>query len=75
MLLVNTSPQLVGSSNIQQTEIVTSSGRLPCGNIIHVIGHSSPSDIKDVVLSVLELCEARQLTSVAFPALGTGEKL
>ncbi len=29
----------------------------------------SPSDIKDVVLSVLELCEARQLTSFAFPAL------
>ncbi len=65
----------MGSSKIQQTEIVTSSGRLPCGNIIHVIGRNSPSDIKDVVSSVLELCESRQITSVAFPALGTGEKL
>uniref|UniRef100_A0A8C1GLI2 Poly [ADP-ribose] polymerase n=1 Tax=Cyprinus carpio TaxID=7962 RepID=A0A8C1GLI2_CYPCA len=65
--------QIVGSSNIQQTEIVTSAGRLPCGNIIHVIGHNSPSEIKDVVLSVLKLCESRQITSVAFPALGTGQ--
>ncbi|XP_016383980.1 poly [ADP-ribose] polymerase 14-like [Sinocyclocheilus rhinocerous] len=65
--------QLVGSSNIQQTEIVTSSGQLPCGNIIHIIGRNSPSEIKDAVLSVLELCESRQITSVAFPALGTGQ--
>ncbi|KAK2871251.1 hypothetical protein Q8A67_023778 [Cirrhinus molitorella] len=65
--------QIVGSSNTQKTEIVTSSGRLPCGNIIHIIGRNSPSDIKDVVLSVLELCESRQITSVAFPALGTGQ--
>uniref|UniRef100_A0A8C1URK9 Poly [ADP-ribose] polymerase n=1 Tax=Cyprinus carpio TaxID=7962 RepID=A0A8C1URK9_CYPCA len=65
--------QIVRSSNTQQTEIVTSAGQLPCGNIIHVIGRSSPSEIKDVVLSVLELCESRQITSVAFPALGTGQ--
>uniref|UniRef100_A0A672S0R9 Poly [ADP-ribose] polymerase n=1 Tax=Sinocyclocheilus grahami TaxID=75366 RepID=A0A672S0R9_SINGR len=65
--------QIVGSSNMQQTEIVTSAGRLPCGNIIHVIGHNSPSEIKDVVLSVLKLCESSQITSVAFPALGTGQ--
>uniref|UniRef100_A0A672S1J3 Poly [ADP-ribose] polymerase n=1 Tax=Sinocyclocheilus grahami TaxID=75366 RepID=A0A672S1J3_SINGR len=61
------------ASNIQPTEIVTSAGRLPCGNIIHVIGRNSPSDIKSVVLSVLKLCESRQITSVAFPALGTGQ--
>uniref|UniRef100_A0A8C1MH48 Poly [ADP-ribose] polymerase n=2 Tax=Cyprinus carpio TaxID=7962 RepID=A0A8C1MH48_CYPCA len=65
--------QTVGSSNIQQTEIVTSAGQLPCGNIIHVIGRNSPSDIKEVVLSVLKICESRQITSVAFPALGTGQ--
>ncbi|XP_043106140.1 protein mono-ADP-ribosyltransferase PARP14 [Puntigrus tetrazona] len=65
--------QIVKSSNTQQTEIVTSAGQLPCGNIIHVIGRNNPSEIKDVVLSVLELCEARQITSVAFPALGTGQ--
>ncbi|XP_059394821.1 protein mono-ADP-ribosyltransferase PARP14-like isoform X1 [Carassius carassius] len=65
--------QIVGSLNMQQTEIVTSAGRLPCGNIIHVNGRNSPSEIKDVVLSVLKLCESRHITSVAFPALGTGQ--
>ncbi|XP_051540797.1 protein mono-ADP-ribosyltransferase PARP14-like isoform X3 [Myxocyprinus asiaticus] len=65
--------QIVSSSNVQQTEIVTSAGQLPCGNIIHIIGRNSPADIKEVVLSVLKLCEARQFTSVAFPALGTGQ--
>ncbi|XP_016340067.1 poly [ADP-ribose] polymerase 14-like isoform X4 [Sinocyclocheilus anshuiensis] len=75
--IVNSSNQTFSlkavASNIQQTEIVTSAGRLPCGNIIHVIGRNSPSDIKGVVLSVLKLCESRQITSVAFPALGTGQ--
>ncbi|KAL1266725.1 hypothetical protein QQF64_002400 [Cirrhinus molitorella] len=65
--------QIVGSSNKQQTEIVTSAGQLPCRNIIHIVGRNSPSEIKDVVLSVLKLCESRQITSVAFPALGTGQ--
>ncbi|XP_073686373.1 protein mono-ADP-ribosyltransferase PARP14 isoform X1 [Garra rufa] len=65
--------QIVRSSSTQQTEIVTSAGRLPCGNIIHITGRNSPSEIKDVVLSVLKLCESRQITSVAFPALGTGQ--
>ncbi|XDV54097.1 hypothetical protein PO909_022466 [Leuciscus waleckii] len=69
----NECSQIVRSSNTQQTEIVTSAGRLPCGNIIHITGRNSPSDIKDVVLSVLKLCESRQITSVAFPALGTGQ--
>ncbi|KAG1971164.1 poly [ADP-ribose] polymerase [Pimephales promelas] len=64
--------QIVRSSKMQQTEIVTSAGLLPCGNIIHIIGRNGPSDIKDVVFSVLKLCESRQITSVAFPALGTG---
>ncbi|XP_051973987.1 protein mono-ADP-ribosyltransferase PARP14-like isoform X2 [Xyrauchen texanus] len=65
--------QIVSLSNVQQTEIVTSAGQLPCRNIIHIIGRNSPADIKEVVLSVLKLCEARQFTSVAFPALGTGQ--
>ncbi|ROL54453.1 Poly [ADP-ribose] polymerase 14 [Anabarilius grahami] len=65
--------QIVRSSNMQQTEIVTSAGHLPCGNIIHIIGRNSPSEIKDVVLSVLKLCEKSQFTSIAFPALGTGQ--
>ncbi|XP_073672141.1 protein mono-ADP-ribosyltransferase PARP14-like [Paramisgurnus dabryanus] len=62
-----------GAPNLQQTEIVTSAGQLPCGKIIHIIGCNTPSLIKDVVLSVLKICEANQLSSVAFPALGTGQ--
>ncbi|XP_051540548.1 protein mono-ADP-ribosyltransferase PARP14-like isoform X2 [Myxocyprinus asiaticus] len=65
--------QIVSSSNSQQKEIVTSAGQLPCGNIIHIIGRNSPADIKNGVLSVLKLCEAHKFTSVAFPALGTGQ--
>jgi len=60
---------------MQQTEIMTSAGLLPCGNIIHIIGRNDPADIKDVVFSVLKLCESSQFTSVAFPALGTGKTL
>lgn len=62
----------VSAPNFQQTEIVTSAGQLPCGIIIHIMGRNKPSEIKDVVLSVLKMCEANQLSSVAFPALGTG---
>ncbi|XP_073770749.1 protein mono-ADP-ribosyltransferase PARP14 [Danio rerio] len=65
--------QIVASSYSQQTEILTSAGQLPCGNIIHIIGRNNPSDIKDVVLSVLKICESQQFTSIAFPALGTGQ--
>ncbi|XP_073730303.1 protein mono-ADP-ribosyltransferase PARP14 [Misgurnus anguillicaudatus] len=63
----------IAPTNNQQTEIVTSAGQLPCGNIIHIIGRNRPSEIKDVVLSVLKICDAKQLSSVAFPALGTGQ--
>ncbi|XP_065146257.2 protein mono-ADP-ribosyltransferase PARP14-like [Paramisgurnus dabryanus] len=63
----------IAATNNQQTEIVTSAGQLPCGNIIHIIGRNKPSEIKDVVLSVLKICDANQLSSVAFPALGTGQ--
>ncbi|XP_067290157.1 protein mono-ADP-ribosyltransferase PARP14-like [Pseudorasbora parva] len=65
--------QIVRSSNMQQSEIMTSAGNLPCGNIIHIIGRNDPSDIKDVVFSVLKLCERGRFTSIAFPALGTGQ--
>ncbi|XP_026128816.1 poly [ADP-ribose] polymerase 15-like [Carassius auratus] len=62
-----------GKANDQQREIVTSSGNLPCEEIIHIVGSRSPADIQLKVLSVLMLCENRKLTSVAFPALGTGQ--
>nr|XP_017213521.2 poly [ADP-ribose] polymerase 14 isoform X1 [Danio rerio] len=65
--------QIVASQNKQLREIVTSSGRLPCGKIIHISGCNGLSTIKEVVLSVLKLCESQQFTSIAFPALGTGQ--
>lgn len=65
--------QIVSAPNFQQTEIVTSAGQLLCGNIIHIVGRNQPSEIKDAVLSVLKICETNQLSSVAFPALGTGQ--
>ncbi|TRZ00262.1 hypothetical protein DNTS_003714 [Danionella cerebrum] len=63
---------IVGSSFMQKTEIMTSAGRLPCRNIIHIIGRNNAADIKNIVLTVLKMCESQQFGSVAFPALGTG---
>ncbi|NWT07825.1 PAR14 polymerase, partial [Vireo altiloquus] len=50
--------------------IVTQAGNLPCKKIIHFVAHN---DIKFVVSQVLQECELQQYTSVAFPAIGTGE--
>ncbi|TRZ00261.1 hypothetical protein DNTS_003714 [Danionella cerebrum] len=54
-------------------EIVTSAGQLPCRNIIHITGVNTPSSIKEAVFSVLKLSEEQRFTSIAFPALGTGQ--
>lgn len=59
-------------SQSQQEMIMTSGGQLPCSKIIHIIGRNNPADIKNVVYSVLKLCEGQKFSSVAFPALGTG---
>lgn len=50
--------------------IITQAGNLPCKKIIHFVTHN---DIKYVVSQVLRECELQQYTSVAFPAIGTGE--
>ncbi|NWV19113.1 PAR14 polymerase, partial [Origma solitaria] len=50
--------------------IITQAGNLPCKNIIHFVAQN---DIKFLVSQVLQVCEQRQYTSVAFPAIGTGE--
>lgn len=52
--------------------ILTLAGQLPSKNIIHVYLSSGSAKIKEVVYSVLELCEENKLSSVTFPALGTG---
>ncbi|XP_029365480.1 protein mono-ADP-ribosyltransferase PARP14-like [Echeneis naucrates] len=53
--------------------IITSAGRLPSRNIIHVVGQNEPAKIKEVVSSVLKVCEENGFQSVSFPALGTGQ--
>ncbi|NXI45364.1 PAR14 polymerase, partial [Galbula dea] len=50
--------------------ITTQAGSLPCKKIIHFVAQE---DIKEVVSKVLQECELQQYTSVAFPAIGTGE--
>uniref|UniRef100_A0A8C2BVU2 Poly [ADP-ribose] polymerase n=1 Tax=Cyprinus carpio TaxID=7962 RepID=A0A8C2BVU2_CYPCA len=54
------------SLNLLFILIMTSAGRLPCGNIIHIIGRNSSSEIKEVVLSVLKLCESLLLCIYLF---------
>ncbi|XP_072288656.1 protein mono-ADP-ribosyltransferase PARP14-like [Eucyclogobius newberryi] len=64
---------IVSSAGYQDRPlIITSGGQLPCRNIIHITGVNKPSVIKDMVYSVLKVCEDNSLSSVAFPALGTG---
>ncbi|NWW64363.1 PAR14 polymerase, partial [Ifrita kowaldi] len=50
--------------------IITQAGNLPCKKIIHLVAQN---DIKLLVSQVLQECEVQQYTSVAFPAIGTGE--
>ncbi|KAL8183202.1 UNVERIFIED_CONTAM: hypothetical protein K2H54_023067 [Gekko kuhli] len=50
--------------------ITTQGGNLICKNIIHLI---PDSDIKAQVSKVLQECELKKYTSVAFPAIGTGQ--
>ncbi|KAF6716797.1 Poly [ADP-ribose] polymerase 14 [Oryzias melastigma] len=64
--------QIVKSSP-HKTMIMTSAGQLPCTNIIHVPGQNDPANIKSTVYDVLKYCEGDRVTSVAFPALGTGQ--
>ncbi|NXA09460.1 PAR14 polymerase, partial [Sapayoa aenigma] len=50
--------------------IVTLGGNLLCSIIIHLI---SNNHVKSQVFKVLDECEQRTYTSVAFPAIGTGQ--
>ncbi|XP_040011244.1 protein mono-ADP-ribosyltransferase PARP14-like isoform X2 [Xiphias gladius] len=53
--------------------ILTSAGNLSSKSIVHVVGQNDPAKIKDMVYSVLKLCEENKFSSVSFPALGTGQ--
>ncbi|KAL3975250.1 hormonally upregulated Neu-associated kinase [Sarotherodon galilaeus] len=65
--------RIVSSMGQSSAMILTSAGQLPSRNIIHVVGQNNPANIKNMVYSVLKFCEENNLSSVAFPALGTGQ--
>ncbi|TSV15231.1 Poly [ADP-ribose] polymerase 14 [Bagarius yarrelli] len=69
----NECAKIVASLSQQTDMIMTSAGQLPCKHIIHIIGRNNPPEIKNVVYSVLKHCEEQKFSSVAFPALGTGQ--
>ncbi|XP_072435892.1 protein mono-ADP-ribosyltransferase PARP14-like isoform X3 [Chiloscyllium punctatum] len=52
--------------------VVTSGGNLTCDYIIHMVGQTRPALIIASVEKVLQECEKHQITTVSFPALGTG---
>ncbi|CAM9626359.1 unnamed protein product [Lampetra planeri] len=52
--------------------VVTSGGALSCKHIVHMVGQTNPASIKSSVLKVLRECEMKKVTSVSFPATGTG---
>ncbi|NWH50637.1 PAR14 polymerase, partial [Fregata magnificens] len=58
------------ASHPNKNYIITQAGSLPCKKIIHFVAQD---DIKMLVSKVLQECELQQYTSVAFPAIGTGE--
>lgn len=52
--------------------VVTRPGKLMCQNIIHVRARNSMGGWADTIKRCLIVSEQLGLTSVAFPALGTG---
>ncbi|XP_048390244.2 protein mono-ADP-ribosyltransferase PARP14 isoform X2 [Stegostoma tigrinum] len=52
--------------------VVTSGGKLTCDYIVHMVGQNKPAMITAFVEKVLQECEKHQITTVSFPALGTG---
>ncbi|KAG1944967.1 poly [ADP-ribose] polymerase [Pimephales promelas] len=51
---------------------VTSGGNLQCDVIIHMVGPHSAAETRSRVKKVLERCEEKQITTLSFPAVGTG---
>ncbi|KAG7463857.1 hypothetical protein MATL_G00181160 [Megalops atlanticus] len=52
--------------------VVTKGGALQCDFIIHMVGPHSTAAVTSQVEKVLEQCEKNQITTVSFPAVGTG---
>ncbi|XP_007232471.3 protein mono-ADP-ribosyltransferase PARP14-like isoform X2 [Astyanax mexicanus] len=54
------------------TVAVTSAGNMQCDFIIHMMGPHSAAEAQLRVRKVLERCEEKQISTVSFPAVGTG---
>ncbi|MGH0151153.1 UNVERIFIED_CONTAM: hypothetical protein FKN15_042096 [Acipenser sinensis] len=52
--------------------VVTSGGSLSCDFILHMVGPKTMPGIESQVKKVLQECEKKQITTVSFPAIGTG---
>ncbi|XP_016389906.1 poly(ADP-ribose) polymerase family member 14-related sequence 1 isoform X2 [Sinocyclocheilus rhinocerous] len=53
--------------------IMTQAGNLQCKKIIHISVQSNAGMIQSHVKKALEMCAKEKLTSIAFPAIGTGK--
>ncbi|KAK9969248.1 hypothetical protein ABG768_027441 [Culter alburnus] len=53
--------------------IMTQAGNLQCKKIIHIAAQSNAIMIQKHVKKALEMCAKEKLTSIAFPAIGTGQ--
>ncbi|KAK2905058.1 hypothetical protein Q8A67_006857 [Cirrhinus molitorella] len=53
--------------------IMTQAGNLQCKKIIHISAQSNAVIIQKHVKKALEMCAKEKLTSIAFPAIGTGQ--
>ncbi|XP_014047715.2 poly(ADP-ribose) polymerase family member 14-related sequence 1 isoform X1 [Salmo salar] len=53
--------------------ILTQPGNMRCKKIIHVVGQTDPKKIQESVKGALQMCAQNNLTSISFPALGTGQ--
>lgn len=54
------------------TVAVTGAGNMHCDFIIHMMGPHSSAEASLRVRKVLERCEEKQISTVSFPAIGTG---
>ncbi|KAK6311314.1 hypothetical protein J4Q44_G00169780 [Coregonus suidteri] len=53
--------------------ILTQPGNLRCKKILHMVGQTDPKKIQESVKGALQMCAQNNLTSISFPALGTGQ--
>eukprot|EP00063_Salmo_salar_P074875 XP_014049710.1 PREDICTED: poly [ADP-ribose] polymerase 14-like [Salmo salar] len=61
------------SKTNDQPMILTEPGKLQSKKILHLVGISDPQNIHKCVKGALQMCARKDLKSISFPALGTGQ--